>query len=56
MANLQVCFLTTTMGLAHGDILFQMIPASNKFCFLRSWAATGAASGIVTMCISMRSV
>ena len=25
-----VCFLTTTMGLAHGDVLFCIIPTSSK--------------------------
>ena len=63
-----VCFFTTTMGLAHGDILLQMIPVSNKFlifCFKNSWclrakghgqAANWAGSSLVAMCISMRSV
>ena len=63
-----VCFFTTTMELAHGDILLQMIPASNKFlisCFRMSWclwakgygqAATGTASGLVALYISMTSV
>ena len=56
------------MGLAHGDILSKMIPTSHKFlisCFknlwcLRAkgygWAATGATSHLVAMCILMRSV
>ena len=62
------CFFTTTMGLAHGDILLQMIPVSSEFltsCFKKSWclrakgyswAAIGAASGLVAMCILMRTV
>ena len=61
-------FFATTMGLAHGEILWWMNPASSKFlisCFRKSWclrakqygqAATWAASGLVAMCISMRSV
>ena len=56
------------MGLAHGDILLQIIPASSKFlisCFKKSWclrakgygqAAIGPGSGLVAMCISMRPV
>ena len=63
-----VCFFTTTMGLAHGNIPFLMIPAFNNFlipCFKKSWclrakgygeAATGPASGLVAMCILMSSV
>ena len=63
-----VCFFTTTMGLAHGVMLLQIIAAPNKFLiswFKKSWcvrakgygqAATGAASGFITICISMRSV
>ena len=30
---LGVCFLTTTIGLAHGDVLLQIIPASNDFFY-----------------------
>ena len=63
-----VCFFTTAMELAHSDMLLWVIPASSKFlisCFKNSWclrakgygwAAIGAASGLVAMCILMRSV
>ena len=63
-----VCFFTTTIGLAHGDMLLLMILASSKFLisgFKKSWclrakgygwAAIGAAVGFVAICILMKSV
>ena len=55
MANLQVCFITTTMGLAYGDILLWIIPGSSLRTRGYGQAAIGVASGLVAMCISMRS-
>ena len=69
MLSSKLCVILATMiELAHGDMLLWMIPASNKFfisCFRKLWclrakgysqAVTGAESGLVAMCISIRSV